>query len=126
MKNRCYRPSYVHFADYGGRGIEVCHEWVHDYPAFREWAVANGYDNAKTIDRIDQNGNYEPSNCRWASWKGQQRNRRSNVVITVNGMSLCIAAWSERLGVSSSSFYQFRHKGGNLEARIMEMEAARC
>lgn len=126
MKQRCYRPRYEHFADYGGRGIRVCDEWLHDYMAFKKWAYANGYDDSKSIDRIDPNGNYEPSNCRWANWTEQQRNKRSNCVITVNGISLSVSAWSERLGVSSSMLYQFRHRGGDLELRIRELEAAKC
>lgn len=126
MKQRCYRPRYAHFADYGGRGIEVCNEWKHDYQAFKKWACSNGYDDSKSIDRIDPNGNYEPSNCRWASQTEQQRNKRSNRVITVNGISLNISAWSERLGISSSMLYQFRHRGGDIEVRIRDLETARC
>lgn len=126
MKQRCYRPRYQHFADYGGRGIRVCDEWIHNYAAFKKWACASGYDESKSIDRIDPNGNYEPSNCRWSDCKRQQRNKRSNCVITVNGISLCISAWSERLGVSSSMLYQLRHRGGDLCVRIRDLEAARC
>ena len=81
MKTRCYNENVHNYHNYGGRGIRVCDEWLHDYPMFKEWAIENGYDwNAPrgkcTIDRIDPDGNYEPSNCRWADMKTQRRNQR--------------------------------------------------
>jgi hypothetical protein len=81
MKTRCYNSNSPDYKNYGGRGITICEEWLKDYLSFRNWAEANGYDeNAKkmqcTIDRIDVNGNYEPSNCRWVSSKIQARNKR--------------------------------------------------
>lgn len=81
MRQRCYLESNPHYCDYGGRGITVCSEW-NVYAIFRDWALEAGYDpNAKrgacTIDRIDVNGNYEPSNCRWADMSVQRRNTRT-------------------------------------------------
>jgi hypothetical protein len=83
MKQRCQLPSMTHYKDYGGRGITVCKEWQ-DYIQFKRWAIKNGYDeNAPrgkcTIDRIDVNGNYEPSNCRWVDMKIQAHNKRNSI-----------------------------------------------
>lgn len=82
MKNRCYNQNSNDYQYYGARGIEICTEWLDDYATFKKWAYANGYnDNAQhgqcTIDRIDVNGNYEPSNCRWVSMSIQSKNRRN-------------------------------------------------
>lgn len=84
MKNRCYNQNSNDYQYYGARGIKICTEWLNDYTAFKKWAYANGYNDSAqhgqcTIDRIDVNGNYEPSNCRWVSMSVQSKNRR-NVV----------------------------------------------
>ena len=76
MKARCYIPSCSNYEFYGGRGISVCDEWRNDFIAFRDWALANGYTDELSIDRIDPDGNYEPSNCRWVTMTEQFHNRR--------------------------------------------------
>ncbi len=95
IRERCNSPSYYHFKDYGGRGIKVCDEWEESYQAFRDWAVANGYKEGLSIDRIDVNGNYEPSNCRWVTLAEQQRNKRTTKYITYMGETKSVPEWCD-------------------------------
>ena len=103
MKHRCYCKTCKAYKYYGDRGILVCDEWKNSYLNFRNWAIKNGYKENLTIDRINVNGNYEPSNCRWVSDKVQSRNKRSNVILTFNGISHCIVEWSEILNIPAST-----------------------
>lgn len=77
MHTRCYNSNFFAFKYYGGRGIKVCDEWLHNFQAFHDWSMANGYQDNLTIDRIDANGNYEPSNCRWLTMAEQNQNKRA-------------------------------------------------
>lgn len=101
MKTRCNNPNAPPFRLYGGRGIKVCDEWLHDFPAFRDWALNNGYSDELTIDRIDNSRGYSPDNCRWTTYKVQANNNRHNVTVTVNGQTGTISEMCERHGIEN-------------------------
>ena len=102
IKTRCNNKNAIGYHLYGGRGIEVCEEWSSSFEAFRDWAFANGYREELQIDRIDNNGNYEPDNCRWVTSKENNRNRRSNTLVTYKGETHCIADWADIIGMRYS------------------------
>ena len=116
MKRRCNNPKDTCYPRYGAKGISVCNEWLHDFSAFEQWSLANGYSDTLTIDRIDNNGNYCPENCRWITHDEQQRNRSNNVRVEHNGESKTISEWSRLLGISDKTLYgrydsAIKHKG---------------
>lgn len=106
MKDRCNNPKSDRYSFYGGRGIKVCDEWNNDFAVFFEWAIASGYRDDLTIDRIETDGNYEPGNCRWVTVKEQANNRRSNHRLTHNGETHTIAEWAEITGLSYDTIKQ--------------------
>ena len=85
---------------YGGRGISVCQEWRNDFMSFYNWAISNGYEEHLTIDRIDVNGNYEPSNCRWANWETQANNKRNNHYVFINGERFTVTQISKLYNIN--------------------------
>lgn len=100
MINRCCNPRMIYYQRYGGRGIKICQEWLNSFDSFEKWAYSTGYDEkAKrgecTIDRIDTNGNYEPSNCRWVSMKEQQNNRSNNHYVEIDGKTMTLSEWGQ-------------------------------
>lgn len=107
MRQRCSNPNNGEWHNYGGRGIKVCKEW-NEYESFRKWALSNGYDEDAeygkcSIDRIDTDGNYEPSNCRWVDYKVQGNNRRGCTSITADGKTQTIAEWARENGLNPST-----------------------
>lgn len=101
MKARCSNPNNNRHNRYGGRGIKVCQKWDENFLAFKEWALSNGYQDNLSIDRIDNNGNYEPDNCRWSTNKEQCNNRSTNIVIKYNGVEKTATEWGEELGIDT-------------------------
>lgn len=95
MKTRCYNAKSQFYYRYGGRGITICEEWKNDFQVFYEWAMINGYSDGLTIDRIDNNGNYEPDNCRWVDKRTQAVNKCTNHLVTIEGVTKSLKEWSE-------------------------------
>ena len=122
IKYRCHARKGLDYEEYAARGIAICSEWENDYNAFRKWAYSNGYDeNAKfgecTIDRIDVNGNYEPSNCRWVSNAVQQNNKRTNNKISYKGETHTLTEWSRIIGINQGTLqtrYETGYRGDDL------------
>ena len=100
MYCRCYYPTTNGYERYGGRGIIMCDEWINNPQSFYHWAINNGYKKGLTIDRINVNGNYEPSNCRWITKEVQDNNRRNNRKITYNGEIKTLSQWSRKYNIN--------------------------
>ena len=105
MKSRCLNSKSISYKNYGSRGIRVCDEWL-SYENFHNWAITNGYSDELQLDRIDNDGNYEPSNCRWVTREINMRNTRKNHYICVYGETKTISEWINLLGLSKSVAYK--------------------
>lgn len=111
MKTRCNNPNAKNYHDYGGRGITVCDEWVHNYPAFKEWALTHGYSDDLSLDRRDNEKGYTPENCRWATRRQQNNNRRNVKRYTFRGKTQSLADWSRETGISKNILESRINKG---------------
>lgn len=116
--NRCYREKDISYKNYGNKGIIVCDEWKNDFMSFYNWSMANGYANDLTIDRIDVNGNYEPSNCRWVNMAVQQNNRSNNRILEYKGQKKTITEWAKYCGLSYRNLYYRLNNGYTIEEAI--------
>lgn len=103
MRQRCLDKNSSHYKYYGAKGITICDDWLNDYTKFYEWAIKNGASKDCTIDRIDVNGNYEPSNCRWVDAITQANNKTQNRIIEYNEEKLTLAQWSKKVGIKEST-----------------------
>ena len=112
MKRRCYNKQNVRYNRYGGRGIKVCEEWLNNFQSFYDWAIRNGYSDDLTIDRIDNDGNYEPSNCRWSTVKEQCNNRSSNINITIGNATKSLMSWCEIFNVDYKKVHARYQRNG--------------
>ena len=111
MRHRALKhtsKSEYHF----DRGITMCDEWANDFKTFKEWSLANGYDDSLSIDRIDNDKGYSPYNCRWTTAKVQANNRRNNVYITINNETLSLSLWCDKLGINRKSASAYRRQHG--------------
>lgn len=105
MRRRCNSLSASQYERYGGRGIRVCNEWDADFRSFRKWAFENGYKEGLSIDRINNNGNYEPSNCRWATHKQQSNNQSDTLKIKYKGKTKTLHEWADILNIKPHTLY---------------------
>jgi len=110
MRQRCENPKCEAYKFYGGRGISVCNEW-NSIHAFIKWAKTHGYKKELTIERIDNNGNYEPSNCTWIPMAEQAHNRRSSHIITYKGRSQILTDWAKEYRIGRRTLF-YRLKAG--------------
>lgn len=123
MKQRCYQQSHRNYARYGGRGITVCDEWKNSSKAFFEWALANGYEEHLTLDRVDNDKGYYPDNCRWATKTEQNNNRCCNTIVEINSKAQTLAQWATETGISYQTIhkrYKRGKRGENLIADVQE------
>lgn len=120
MKARCYRETTPNYSSYGGRGITICREWLDDFTNFYEWAITNGYQEGLSIDRIDNNGNYEPKNCHWTNAEGQANNRRTSRYILVNGENMTVSEFAKKYEIKSKTFITRRLNKGCNYKKILE------
>lgn len=121
-KTRCANPDAWNYANYGGRGIVVCREWMHDFQSFYDYVSGlPGYgEDGLQIDRINNDGNYEPGNVMWSSRSEQCRNRRNNVMLTHDGKTQCQAAWSAELGIDQRTISMRLRLGWTVERALTQ------
>lgn len=105
MKERCYYKDDISYKNYGGRGIRISAEWNNDFQKFYKWSKENGYNDKLMIDRIDNNQDYSPKNCRWVTRKEQNNNKRNNVRIEINGEVKNLTQWMKHFNLSRSTYY---------------------
>lgn len=118
MKDRCINPNSTNYSNYGGRGIKVCDEWQ-VFDEFLKWAINNGYVKGLSIERINNNGNYEPGNCRWATRIEQNNNRRTNHMITFNGKTKSTTEWSRITGINYRTLKSRLETGWTVEDALL-------
>ena len=118
IKRRCYNKNSKEFYRYGGRGICMCEEWRSSYEAFRDWMLSKNYTEDLTIDRIDNDGDYTPDNCRLVTMKEQCNNRSSNRVFTWNGETHNVTEWSHIVGIPATKIFCRLYNGWSFERAI--------
>lgn len=117
MLRRCQTKSDSNYPNYGARGIEVCNEWQ-DFEFFYDWSMANGYKKGLSIERIDVNGNYEPSNCEWIPRPLQARNKRNTTFITHKGVTKPLVEWAEELNMNTETLRSRISYGWTIEKAL--------
>jgi len=118
MRQRCYNANNKDFYNYGEKGIKVCDEWIKDFSEFYRWAMENGYAESLSIDRIDPYGNYEPSNCRWATIQEQANNKKNTIYVEVDGSTYTLTELSNLYGIRRETL-EMRYIRGDRGERLI-------
>ena len=120
MYNRCYLPTFSHYEYYGERGIKICSEWLgkKGFDNFYKWAMANGYADNLTIDRINNNKDYEPQNCRWVDMVEQNNNSRKNHLYTYNGETKSVAKLAKQYNIHRCVLNNRLRRGWSFEKAV--------
>lgn len=124
MHSRCYREKDQSYKYYGGRGIKVCDEWF-NIENFEKWVNKHPYFEGATLDRINTDGDYSPDNCRWATMREQDNNRRNTIIITWNGETHSLSEWSSIIGINKSTLRN-RYWRGDRGDKLFEERRYKC
>lgn len=124
MKQRCYNTNHKHFKSYGGRGITVCSRWLNSFAAFLE--DMGRCPEGMSLDRIENNGHYEPDNCRWATALQQARNKRTNLILTAGLQSMTLSEWSEKTGIGVGTIQRRLKLGWTTERAVSQPVKRKC
>lgn len=111
VKTRCFNVNDPHYSRWGGKGVGMCKEWKNSFQSFYNWAIANGYSDNLTIDRIDNEKGYSPDNCRWATIEEQNRNKKHVRFITYDGRTQTIGQWTKELGLGKETIRERLKRG---------------
>lgn len=118
MKQRCFNKNSKAYNRYGERGITICNEWKNDFKKFYDWSMKNGYKDNLTIDRINNNGNYEPENCRWTDNKTQSNNRNNNVILEYNNEKHNLKQWCEIMNITENALKHRLERGWDVQKAL--------
>ena len=118
MKVRCLNENLQSYRYYGAKGVSVCDEWLCSFESFMSWALANGYDDTLTIDRIDSDLDYSPKNCRWATAKQQQNNRTNTLMLSFNGKTKSLSEWADEIGIMRNTLSERLRRGWSVEQTL--------
>lgn len=122
IMQRCTNENNIAFNRYGGRGIGICEEWRDSFQAFHDWAIANGYRPGASVDRIDNDGDYCPENCRWSDRIAQNNNRRNNILVTRDGRTQTLAEWAREKNLPYKTILARYHRKGDTEDLFRELK----
>lgn len=125
IKTRCYNQNSDSYKYYGFRRIKMCDEWKENFSAFSKWAFENGYSEGLTIDRINNDGDYSPDNCRWVTFKIQANNKSNNTRILFNGETHTISEWADITGIDCLRISQRLRLGWSVERTLTEKPKTR-